>query len=68
VPINDLIGKLGKMMNKKPEKRKMPISEARPLIEEIELDKLLDLQDVTREAVQAVEVSKTWRESGRRGG
>jgi ATP-dependent HslUV protease ATP-binding subunit HslU len=55
VPINDLIGKLGKMMNKKPEKRKMPISEARPLIEEIELDKLLDLQDVTREAVQAVE-------------
>merc|ERR1711865_484612 len=46
---------LGRMTNKKAEKRKMPISEARPLIEEIELEKLMDMQDVTREAVQAVE-------------
>lgn len=53
--VNDLIGKLGRMTNKKAEKRKMPISEARPLIEEIELEKLMDMQDVTREAVQSVE-------------
>jgi len=53
--VNDLIGKLGRMVNKKAEKRKMPISEARPLIEEIELEKLMDMADVTREAVQSVE-------------
>lgn len=54
--VNDLIGKLGRMVGgKKAEKRKMPISEAKPLIEEIEMDKLLDMTDVTREAIQAVE-------------
>merc|ERR1711865_388761 len=46
---------LGRMTNKKAEKRKMPISEARPLIEELELEKLLDMSDVTKEAIQQTE-------------
>jgi len=54
--VNDLIGKLGRMAgSKKSEKRKMPISEARPLIEEIELEKVLDMTDITREAIQQAE-------------
>merc|ERR1719230_1593265 len=54
--VNDLIGKLGRMVgNKKAEKKKIPISEARPLIEEIELEKMLDMTDITREAIAATE-------------
>jgi ATP-dependent HslUV protease ATP-binding subunit HslU len=54
--VNDLIGKLGRMVgNKKAEKKKMPISEARPLIEEIELEKMLDMTDITKEAITAAE-------------
>ena len=54
--INDLMSKLGKAVGgKKTEKRKMPVSEARPLIEEIEMEKLLDMTDVTREAITQAE-------------
>jgi ATP-dependent HslUV protease ATP-binding subunit HslU len=54
--VNDLIGKLGRMVGpKKAEKKKMPISEARPLIEEIELEKMLDMTDITKEAITAAE-------------
>lgn len=37
------------------EKRKMKIKDARPLIEEQELEKMMDVADVTKEAITAVE-------------
>merc|ERR1719390_153456 len=48
--INDLMSKLGKAGG-----GKMPVSEARPLIEEVEMEKLLDMTDVTREAITQAE-------------
>jgi len=39
------------------ERKRMPIREARPLIEEVELEKLMDGIDIQREAIQAVEES-----------
>ena len=37
------------------EKKKMSVKDARPLVEEIELEKLMDIQDITKEAIAAVE-------------
>jgi ATP-dependent HslUV protease ATP-binding subunit HslU len=42
---------------KKTEKKKIPISEARPIIEDAEVDKLLENFDVNKEAIAAVEES-----------
>ena len=42
---------------KQTERRKMPVSEARKVIEDMELDKLLETVDIKKEAVQAVEQS-----------
>jgi ATP-dependent HslUV protease ATP-binding subunit HslU len=41
--------------DKKHEKKKMTISEARPILEEIESEKLLENYDVIKEAIQSVE-------------
>lgn len=60
VPIQ-AIGDMMKMFTsggpKKLEKKKIPISEARPLIEAMQSDNLLDQYDVTKEAIIAVEES-----------
>ena len=56
--VNDLIGKLGKAVGaggRRTEKRKMTIAEAKPLIEEMEMEKLLDMSDVTKEAIANAE-------------
>ncbi|KAJ1432475.1 ATP-dependent hsl protease ATP-binding subunit hslU [Ochromonadaceae sp. CCMP2298] len=49
------IAKGGAPNKAKKESRKMKVSEARPLIEESEAEKLLEQFDVPREAIQAVE-------------
>jgi ATP-dependent HslUV protease ATP-binding subunit HslU len=41
--------------SKKSEKRKMLVSEARPLIEESECEKLLEEHDITKDAIASVE-------------
>jgi len=39
------------------ERKRMTIKEARPLIEELEIEKLMDTHDIQKEAIQAVEES-----------
>jgi ATP-dependent HslUV protease ATP-binding subunit HslU len=51
------VNKSGVSGGKKPEKKKMLVSEARPILEEAEADKLLEEFDVTKEAISAVEES-----------
>jgi ATP-dependent HslUV protease ATP-binding subunit HslU len=58
VNVTELFGRMGKLSGKRPtEKKNLPIKEAMPLIEEVELEKLLDMTDITKEAIQAVEES-----------
>lgn len=54
--IADQIFKLAKSGNgRRPEKRKMTIAEARPLIEDMEAERLLDDCDIPKEAIASVE-------------
>ena len=39
------------------EKKRMKVSEARPVVEEMELEKLIDMDDVEKEAIAAVEAN-----------
>ena len=56
VHMNQIVTQIGKMIGGgKREKRKMPISEARPLLEDVEMEKMLDLTDLNREAIRHVE-------------
>jgi ATP-dependent HslUV protease ATP-binding subunit HslU len=50
-----MMSMLGNSGSRTAEKRRMTIKEARPLVEEQELSKLIDQADVTREAIKAVE-------------
>lgn len=54
--LSEVVIKLDKMMGTpRTQKRRMPISQARPIIEEMELEKLISPEDVTRKAILAVE-------------
>jgi len=54
--LNEVVIKLDKMMGgQRTQKRRMTISQARPLIEEMEVEKLVSPESVTREAITAVE-------------
>jgi ATP-dependent HslUV protease ATP-binding subunit HslU len=54
--VQEVLGKFQKMVNKRPsEKKKMSVREARPLIEEQELEKLMETIDVKKTAIAAVE-------------
>lgn len=57
--IQDFFSKIAKSQGgmKKSERRKLTISEAKPHLEEVEVEKLLENYDVTREAIRAVEES-----------
>jgi ATP-dependent HslUV protease ATP-binding subunit HslU len=56
--MQEVLGKFQKMVNKRPsDKKKMPVHEARPLIEEQELEKLMETVDVKKAAIAAVEES-----------
>lgn len=56
VSVQEVLGKFQKMVNKRPsEMKKMRIREARPIIEEQELEKLMENIDIKKEAVAAVE-------------
>ena len=57
--VNELLGGVQKFMGGKgqTQKKKMKVKDARPLIEEIELEKLLDMGDIKKEAITAVEES-----------
>lgn len=59
VSMADFIGKFSRaIMPKRPmEKRKILVKEAMPLLLEVEMEKLVDMSDVTREAIQSVEES-----------
>ena len=59
VCINDFLGRFSQMASSKgrSERKRLAIRDARPIIEEQELEKLLENIDVNREAVQAVEES-----------
>jgi len=58
ISIYDLVGRFQSMANsKRTERKRMPVKEARPLIEEMELEKLMDAVDVQKEAIAAVEES-----------
>lgn len=46
---------LGQFMPKKKKKRRLPVSEARPLLVQQEAQKLIDMDEVSQEAVQLVE-------------
>ncbi|MFP7494091.1 ATP-dependent protease ATPase subunit HslU [Terribacillus saccharophilus] len=46
---------LGQFMPKKKKKRRLPVSEARPLLIQQEAQKLIDMDEVSQEAVQLVE-------------
>lgn len=46
---------MGGMMPKKTKKRKMKVSEARKIIQQIEADKLIDMDEVIRDALQRCE-------------
>jgi ATP-dependent HslUV protease ATP-binding subunit HslU len=48
---------LGQFMPKKKKKRRLPVSEARPLLVQQEAQKLIDMDEVSQEAVQLVEQS-----------
>jgi ATP-dependent HslUV protease ATP-binding subunit HslU len=43
---------------KKGEKKKMTVAEARPIIEESEIERLMDEHDIPKEAIAAVEVRR----------
>lgn len=54
--LNEVVIKLDKMMGgQRTQKRRMTISQARPLIEEMEVEKLISPESLTREAIEAVE-------------
>jgi len=54
--LNEVVIKLDKMMGgQRTQKRRLTISQARPLIEEMEVEKLISPESVTREAITAVE-------------
>lgn len=60
ISINDFLGRFNQMANQgkgRSERKRMAIRDARPLIEEQELEKLLEGVDIHREAVAAVEES-----------
>merc|ERR1711871_1125024 len=59
VSINDFLGRFSQMASSKgrSERKRLAIRDARPIIEEQELEKLLENIDVNREAAQAVEES-----------
>lgn len=52
---NVLINFNKQLLGKKSEKKKMKISECRPIIQEMETDRLLSSEDVTKEALEAVQ-------------
>eukprot|EP00616_Rhizochromulina_sp_CCMP1243_P002944 CAMPEP_0118974440 /NCGR_PEP_ID=MMETSP1173-20130426/11583_1 /TAXON_ID=1034831 /ORGANISM="Rhizochromulina marina cf, Strain CCMP1243" /LENGTH=488 /DNA_ID=CAMNT_0006924175 /DNA_START=78 /DNA_END=1544 /DNA_ORIENTATION=- len=54
----EILGKMQKMAGRRTsEKKKLPISEARPIIEEQELEKLMENLDIKKAAIAAVEQS-----------
>jgi len=57
--VNELLGGFQKLAGGKAlsQKKKMKVKDARPLIEEMELEKLLDMGDIKKEAITAVEES-----------
>jgi len=56
--VTEFLGGLQKMMAKGgASKKKMSLKDARPIIEEVELEKLLDMGDIKKEAIKAVEES-----------
>uniref|UniRef100_A0A7S0WNV3 AAA+ ATPase domain-containing protein n=1 Tax=Pyramimonas obovata TaxID=1411642 RepID=A0A7S0WNV3_9CHLO len=57
MPLNELVIKVDKMFGKQRagEKRSMKVSEARPYIEELEQERLINQDTVAREAILAVE-------------
>ena len=60
VSVTELIGNFQKMGlggKGRSQKKKMKIKDAAPIIEEVELEKLLDMTDIKKEAIQAVEES-----------
>jgi ATP-dependent HslUV protease ATP-binding subunit HslU len=54
---SEMIGQLiiGQLLRERNQKRKLTINECRPLLEEAETDRLLSTDDVTKEALKAVE-------------
>jgi len=59
VSLHEFLGKFQKMAGSKraTERKKMSIREARPVVEELELEKLMDGADIQKEAIQSVEES-----------
>jgi len=57
ISFNEFIGRLGGANKPRTERKRMAIRDARPLLEEQELEKLMDSVDVQKEAVAAVEES-----------
>merc|ERR1719454_172119 len=59
VSLHEFLGKFQKMAGSKraTERKKMSIRDARPVIEELELEKLMDAADIQKEAIQSVEES-----------
>ncbi|GMI23534.1 hypothetical protein TrCOL_g11278 [Triparma columacea] len=57
--VNELLGGFQKLAGGKAQaqKKKMKVKDARPIIEEMELEKLLDMGDIKKEAITAVEDS-----------
>ncbi len=56
--VSELLGRMSKLSGKGPtEKRNMTIKEAGPLIEDVELEKLVDVTDINKTAIQLVEES-----------
>ena len=57
--VSDFLGRYARsMMYRRPmEKKKVPVSEARTILTEMEMEKLVDISDVTREAIKSVEES-----------
>ncbi len=54
--VSELLGRMSKLSGKSPtEKRNMTIKEASPLIEDMELEKLVDITDINKTAIQLVE-------------
>jgi ATP-dependent HslUV protease ATP-binding subunit HslU len=53
----DALKKIAGFSKQNFEKRRLPISQARPLLEESESDKLTDQHDIVKEAINAVEQS-----------
>ncbi len=56
--VSELLGRMSKLSGKGPtEKRNMSIKEAGPIIEDMELEKLIDVTDINKEAIRLVEES-----------